>query len=94
MTLAHLVTGRFAPMTSPARITGRVILTAMQAHQVWNWTLTRQGLHPDTRMGSVGVIADAAVGLHAARLPSPYATALARADHPDVALSVLAPGPG
>ena len=49
---------------------------------MWNWTLTRQGLHPATRLATVAEIAAAALGLHAARLPGPYATALARAKSP------------
>lgn len=61
---------------------------------MWNWTLSRQGLHPDTRLASATAIADASLGLHAARLPSPYATALARATAPDVALTVITPRPG
>lgn len=81
-------------MTSPNRLVGAVTLTPGQAHQLWNWTLSRQGLHPDTRLASATAIADASLGLHAARLPSPYATALARATAPDIALTVITPRPG
>jgi hypothetical protein len=94
MTQSDRPAGRFAPVTSPARITGRVVLTDEQAHQVWNWTLTRQGLHPDTRLASTAEITHAALGVHTARLPSPYATVLARAKDPQIALDVLGPQPG
>lgn len=57
---------------------------------MWNWTLHRQGLHPDHRLGTVAEIAHAGLGVHAARLPSPYATVLARTSDPRIALSLLA----
>ena len=81
-------------MTSPIDVVGTVTLTPAQAHQVWNWTLSRQGLHPDLRLTSVTQVADAALGLHAARLPSPYATVLARTRTPDIALDLLRPRTG
>lgn len=60
-----------------------------QADQLWNWLLERQGLAEHTRIGSVEAIAEAALGLHAARLPSPYATVAARSDRAEVALSLF-----
>ncbi|WP_462189175.1 MULTISPECIES: DNA glycosylase AlkZ-like family protein [unclassified Frankia] len=76
------------------RTAGAVTLTADQASYLWNWTLTRQGLHPDHRLSSVAEIAYAGLGLHAARLPSPFATVLARAASPEAATSLFAPQSG
>ncbi|WNI15458.1 DNA glycosylase AlkZ-like family protein [Actinacidiphila sp. ITFR-21] len=58
---------------------------------LWNWTLRRQGLADDTRFDSVESIAHASLGLHAARLPSPFATVAARSADGDVAASLFAP---
>ncbi|WP_322749595.1 MULTISPECIES: DNA glycosylase AlkZ-like family protein [unclassified Frankia] len=71
------------------RTSGAVTLTRSQARQLWNWTLSRHGLHPERRLSSVAEIAGAGLGIHAARLPSPFATVLARAASPDVALALL-----
>ncbi|ONH25497.1 DNA glycosylase AlkZ-like family protein [Pseudofrankia asymbiotica] len=71
------------------RTVGTVTLTDVQARRLWNWTLSRQGLHPHRRLTSVAQISHATLGLHAARLPSPFATVLARADGPDAALPIL-----
>lgn len=71
------------------RTVGGVTLTDLQARRLWNWTLARQGLHPDRRLSSAAQISHAALGLHAARLPSPFATVLARSDGPEVALSLF-----
>jgi hypothetical protein len=52
------------------------------ASRVWNWILARQGLAEGQRLATVLDVADAALGLHAARLPSPYAIVAARTgDH-------------
>ncbi|MDI5969373.1 crosslink repair DNA glycosylase YcaQ family protein [Streptomyces sp. SL13] len=56
---------------------------------LWNWTLRRQGLADETRFGSVEAIARASLGLHAARLPSPFATVAARSVGADVATSLF-----
>ncbi|MFD5085974.1 DNA glycosylase AlkZ-like family protein [Kitasatospora sp. NPDC058406] len=56
---------------------------------LWNWTLRRQGLADDTRFDSVEMIARASLGLHAARLPSPFATVAARSAGADVATSLF-----
>lgn len=56
---------------------------------LWNWTLRRQGLAEETRFGSVEAIARASLGLHAARLPSPFATVAARSADADVPASLF-----
>jgi hypothetical protein len=56
---------------------------------LWNWTLRRQGLADETRFPSVEAIARASLGLHAARLPSPFATVAARSTGADVPTSLF-----
>lgn len=63
-------------------------LDAENADALWQWLLHRQGLHSDRRFTSASAVAAATLGLHAARLPSPFATVLARATQPAVALSL------
>lgn len=58
---------------------------------LWNWILRRQGLADETRFDSVELIAHASLGLHAARLPSPFATVAARSAGGDVPASLLTP---
>ncbi|MER7359984.1 DNA glycosylase AlkZ-like family protein [Nonomuraea dietziae] len=53
--------------------------------------LARQGLGPHTRQLGVEEIADAGLGLHAARLPSPFATVAARAADPSIPLQLFDP---
>lgn len=65
------------------------ILRGNESQELWNWLLQRQGLSDGTRLGSVETIAYAALGLHSARLPSPYSTLAARSNGPDVALSLF-----
>ena len=65
-------------------------LDADEAGSVWQWLLHRQGLRSGKQFTSAAAVADATLGLHAARLPSPYATVLARAADPDVALGLWA----
>lgn len=60
-------------------------LSGEEADRLWQWLLHRQGLRAHSRYTDVAQIADAALGLHAARLPSPFATVLARAHTPEVA---------
>ncbi len=62
-----------------------------EAALLWNWVLCRQGLAASTRFSSVVNLSHASLGLHAARLPSPYATALARGRTPQIATSLFAP---
>ncbi|MFD8559662.1 DNA glycosylase AlkZ-like family protein [Streptosporangium canum] len=77
-----------ADRSSPATVESHV-LGPREADRLWNWVLARQGLAPHTRHGSVEAIAEATLGLHAARLPSPFATVAARASQPAVALSLF-----
>jgi hypothetical protein len=60
------------------------------SRDLWNWILRRQGLAEETRLDSVESIARASLGLHAARLPSPFATVAARSTGSDVATSLFA----
>jgi Winged helix DNA-binding domain len=70
-------------------VVGELTLDPTKALRLWNWTLSRQGLHPAHRFDSVARIAEAGLGLHAARLASPFITVLARASGPEVALTLL-----
>ncbi|MCA1606232.1 MAG: winged helix DNA-binding domain-containing protein [Acidobacteria bacterium] len=70
-------------------VTDWCALDDAKARQLWNWLLRRQGLSAETRLRSVEEIAEASLGLHAARLPSPYATLLARSENPAVALTLF-----
>ncbi|MGI9062487.1 MAG: DNA glycosylase AlkZ-like family protein [Pseudonocardiaceae bacterium] len=71
------------------QISDLLALDDTEARQLWNWLLRRQGLSAETRLGSVPEIAEMSLGLHAARLPSPYATVLARSQSSTVALSLF-----
>ncbi|WP_116243782.1 DNA glycosylase AlkZ-like family protein [Nocardiopsis sp. FIRDI 009] len=62
-----------------------------EASRLWQWVLARQGLAPRARLASVEETADLALGLHAARLPSPFQTAAARIDDSSQVLRLLAP---
>jgi hypothetical protein len=57
--------------------------------QLWNWLLRRHGLCEDTKFNSVLEVAHATLGLHAARLPSPFATVIARSVSPTVAQTLF-----
>lgn len=59
------------------------------ARQLWNWLLRCHGLSEDAKFDSVLEIAHATLGLHAARLPSPFATVIARSVSPTVALTLF-----
>ncbi|GAA1115650.1 DNA glycosylase AlkZ-like family protein [Nocardiopsis metallicus] len=67
------------------------LLSDSEASRLWQWVLARQGLAPHARLGSVEETADLALGLHAARLPSPFQTVAARLDDPAQVLRLLAP---
>lgn len=60
-----------------------------EARQLWNWLLRRHGLSEDVKFDSVLRIAHATLGLHAARLSSPFVTVLARSVSPTVALTLF-----
>jgi hypothetical protein len=64
-------------------------LNDARAQELWNWLLRRQGLSDETRLRSVETIANAALGLHSARLPSPFSTVAARGTGAEVALSLF-----
>ena len=63
-----------APAAGPALR----VLDEMAAARTWNWILSRQGLADSRRLSSAWQVADTALGLHASRLPSPYAIVAAR----------------
>jgi Winged helix DNA-binding domain len=65
------------------------VLDETDAVRAWNWILTRQGLADSRRLGSAWQVADAALGLHAARLPSPFAIVAARTADPAVPASLF-----
>lgn len=67
----------------------QLVLDEAGAARAWNWILARQGLADSRRLSSAAEIADATLGLHAARLPSPYAIVAARAGDPAVAGSLF-----
>jgi hypothetical protein len=59
------------------------------ATRTWNWILARQGLADSQRLATAWEVADATLGLHAARLPSPYAIVAARTSDPSVPSSLF-----
>jgi len=65
------------------------VLDETAARRTWNWILARQGLADGCRLGSAWQVADAALGLHAARLPSPFAIVAARTGDPAVPASLF-----
>jgi hypothetical protein len=71
-------------MTPLTRQAPHLTLDEAGAARAWNWILARQGLADSRRLPSAAQIADATLGLHAARLPSPYAIVAARASDPAV----------
>ncbi|MEV0196298.1 crosslink repair DNA glycosylase YcaQ family protein [Nonomuraea sp. NPDC050691] len=79
-------------MASPVpQTTESHALNQREADRLWNWVLARQGLAPHSRRQGVEEIADAGLGLHAARLPSPFATVAARAADPAIPLKLFDP---
>jgi hypothetical protein len=66
-------------------------LSADEAQQLWLTVLRRQGLAGGAKLASVLDAADRGLGLHAARLPSPYATLLARLENPAAAADLYEP---
>ena len=65
------------------------VLDEAAATRAWNWILARQGLTDSRRLGTAWQVADAALGLHAARLPSPYAIVAARTSDPAIPASLF-----
>lgn len=76
---------RFAPKTVE-----RVTLDANEARNLWVWLLARQGLSEETKFGTALGVATASLGLHAARLQSPFATVFARTGSASVAAELFA----
>jgi hypothetical protein len=66
-----------------------LVLDHAAAMRAWNWVLVRQGLADSRRLTSAVEVADAALGLHAARLPSPFAIVAARTGASSVPLSLF-----
>lgn len=67
------------------------ILSISQAdlQDIWRWLLVRQGVGPDRKFDSIEEISDRTLGLHAARLSSPFVTAMVRASSFEVARAVF-----
>jgi Winged helix DNA-binding domain len=72
-------------------VTARHHLDGVTSQRLWNWLLSRQGLADGSRLPSAVSIAEASLGLHAARLPSPFTTLAARSASPSVPMSLLRP---
>ncbi|MGH3871831.1 MAG: DNA glycosylase AlkZ-like family protein [Pseudonocardiaceae bacterium] len=70
-------------------VVGFYALDDSGVRQLWNWLLRRHGLSEGAKFDSVLKIAHATLGLHAARLPSPFATVIARSVSPAVALTLF-----
>lgn len=77
-----------SPTPTATRAAPRV-LDDTAATRTWNWILVRQGLADSRRLSSAWQVADAVLGLHAARLPSPYAIIAARTGDPAVPASLF-----
>ena len=77
------------PDAASARQSALRVLDETAAARAWNWILARQGLADSRRLASAWQVADAALGLHAARLPSPYAIVAARTGDPAVPASLF-----
>ncbi|MEU3456752.1 crosslink repair DNA glycosylase YcaQ family protein [Micromonospora sp. NPDC006766] len=75
----------------PAGVTATHRLNSSEADRLWQWVLRRQGVGSSDRYATVPDIVDATLGLHAARLSSPFATVLARARTPEIALRLWHP---
>jgi Winged helix DNA-binding domain len=65
------------------------VLDETAAARTWNTILARQGLADSARLSTAWQVADAVLGLHAARLPSPFAIVAARTTHPGVPASLF-----
>ncbi|MDQ1248184.1 MAG: hypothetical protein QG597_2556 [Actinomycetota bacterium] len=62
---------------------------AGECDALWNRVLSRQGLHPKTRLGSWHEVSEAGLGIHAARLPTPAATVAARCEDSSAVRTVV-----
>lgn len=70
-------------------IVGSYTLEDSEGQELWNWILRRQGLSEETKFNSVPRIVRTTLGLHAARLASPFATVIARSMSPTVAQTLF-----
>jgi Winged helix DNA-binding domain len=79
-----------ASPTPAAPIAGNAlhVLDETAAAHAWNWILARQGLSDSCRLSTAWQVADAALGLHAARRPSPYVIVAARTSDPAIPASL------
>lgn len=68
----------------------KVSLNTDKEGRLWNWLLARQGLSEGRKFTTTLGVASASLGLHAARLQSPFATVLARTGSPSVAAELFA----
>lgn len=73
---------------SPSR-TSCITFDLAEAKRLWMWVLSNQGLTDGKKFTSLEELAHASLGLHAARLQSPFATVLARSTSQDVALNLF-----
>ena len=74
---------------APAAGSALCVLDETAATRAWNWILARQGLTDSRRLSTAWQVADATLGLHAARLPSPYAIVAARTSDPAIPASLF-----
>ena len=66
-------------------------LSGEEAQRLWAAVLARQGLAGGRKLRSAAEAAELGLGLHAARLPSPFTTLLARLGDPASALALFEP---
>ena len=76
---------RDLPISAPS-------LSFGDAHRLWIGVLARQGLAGGTKHTSVHAVADRSLGLHSARRPSPFTTALARVAQASIADEIFTHG--
>lgn len=81
-----MATPTAAALTAGAAL---LVLDEAAAARTWNEILARQGLADSSRLTSACQVADAALGLHAARIPSPYAIVAARTSDPAIPASLF-----
>jgi hypothetical protein len=76
-------------VTTLSRDAPELVLDEEAAERVWNWILTRQGLADSRRLDTAQEVADAVLGLHSARLPSPYTIVASRTADPSAPQSLF-----
>jgi hypothetical protein len=80
-----------AALTALTSTKAPYVLDEVSARRVWNWLLVRQGLADTHRLTTATQVADATLGLHAARLSSPYVIVAARTGDPGAPASLFTP---